>query len=335
MSAQVITPDNHVQFIQTGKVEDFKPPEAAKVEQKPEVKAESGKEPAADTAKTAEAAKTTEQVRDEQGKFKKAGEPAAEVEAEDVELTEKVRKLIGKKHRQMMEAQEFATGEGRRALQAERRAAELEREIAALRNWKSDGPKAGEEGGSDPDEPKQADFKTAGDYLRAMTKYEVAKAANDARANAAQQRQQSEANSAVAAFVERQDAFRAANPDYDEIVGAANIEMPNDAMQYLIESEAGPALTLHLARNPDEITRLKKLSPTRRVAELGKLEAKLEPPKQADKAATLEAPQVSKAPAPIQALEGKTATVTKDPSQMNFQELREYRRQEAMKRASR
>lgn len=333
MTAQVITPENHVEFITTGKVAEFKPPEAAK-EPTTEVKPEAGTAPADAKAKAdATDQPSTDQPRGEDGKFKKAGEPAADADPEDAELTEKVRKIIAKKHRQMKEAEEFATGEGRRALQAERRAAELQREIEALRSGKSDGPSRAAE--SDPDEPKQGDFKTVGEYTRALVKYEAEKAGKANKAHAENARQQSEAQAAIATYVERQDAFREATPDYDDVVGAADVEMHPAAMQYLVESEMGPQLAYHLAKNPGEITRLKKLSPSRLVAELGKLEMKLEAPKAApDKAAPKEAPQVSKAPAPIQALEGKTTTVTKDPSQMNFQELREFRRQEAMKRAS-
>lgn len=336
MTAQVITPANHVEFITTGKVAEFKPPEAAK-EPTTEVKPEAVTAPVDAKAKAdATDQPSTEKPRGEDGKFKKAGEPAADADPEDAELTEKVRKIIAKKHRQMKEAEEFATGEGRRALQAERRAAELQREIEALRSGKSDGPSQARNEGSDPDEPKQGDFKTVGEYTRALVKYEAEKAGKQGKAQAEQARQQSEAQAAIATYVERQDAFREATPDYDDVVGAADVEMHPAAMQYLVESEMGPQLAYHLAKNPGEITRLKKLSPSRLVAELGKLEMKLEAPKAAPAtAAAKEAPQVSKAPAPIQALEGKTTTVTKDPSQMNFAELREHRRKEEMaKRAA-
>ena len=44
--------------------------------------------------------------------------------------------------------------------------------------------------------------------------------------------------------------------------------------------------------------------------------------------------RASRAPAPIQTLDGKSATVVKDPSQMTVSELREYRMQEMQKRAA-
>lgn len=333
--AQVVTPDNNVEFITTGKVADFKPPEPVKTDAKPEVKAENGAAPQADAAKAATPETQTDQPRGEDGKFKKAGEdPAATSDAdEDAKLTEKIQRIINKKHREMREAQEFATGEGRRAIAAERRAAELEREIAALRSGKSDGP--GADSSVDPDEPKPADFKTVGEYTRALVKYEAKKAGDASKANAETTRQQSEANAMVNAFAKRQDEFKATTADYEEVVNGSELELHQVGMQYLIESEMGPQLAYHLAKNPDEGTRLKKLSPSRLLAELGKMEAKLEGSKAAPVAAApKDPPQVSRAPAPIQTIEGKSTTVVKDPSQMSFQELREHRRQEQAKRAA-
>jgi hypothetical protein len=173
-----------------------------------------------------------------------------------------------------------------------------------------------------------------GDYTRALVKYEAKKAKEAERAGAAVDRQKGEANEAVNQFVERQEAFKTANPDYEDVVGGSDLELHNLGMQYLVESEAGPQLAYHLAKNPEDVARLKKLTPTKLLAELGKLEAKLEKPAAPNKAAAADS-QVSRAPAPIQPLEGKTATIQKDPSKMSFQELRAHRLQEASARAGR
>ncbi len=338
MTAQVVTPENQVEFLTTGKVPEFKPPEAAKDAGKETAKAngtttDTDKAATASTEAKADDASKTEQPRGEDGKFK-AEAKADGADDEDAQLSEKIRKIIGKKHRQMMEAQEFATGEGRKAIAAERRVAELEAEIKALRGGKADGS-AGEGEGSDPDEPKPSDFKTVGEYTRALVKYEAKKAGEAGRAQAEQNRQKGEADEAVASFAQRQEAFKKSAPDYEEVIGDCDLELHNVGMQYLVESESGPALAYHLAKNPDEITRLKKLSPTRVLAELGKLEAKLEKSAAPKPAAAASSPETSRAPAPIQPLEGKQATVETDPSKMNFQQLRAHRLQEAQKRAAR
>jgi hypothetical protein len=340
---QVITPENHVEFITTGKVAEFKPPvagEAAKPEVKPDVKTASTTGAAPDAKADGSDKSKDEPKRDADGKFIKAGDTPADVAKvdadDDVKLTERITRLINKKHREMKEAQEFATGEGRRAIEAERRAEQLQREIDALKGKKADGPATGGEDGEDPNEPKMSAFKTVGDYARALIEYKAEKAAKTGEAKADQTKQQEHANQVVGEFVKRQDDFRKATPDYDDVIGDTDLVLHNVGMQYLIESDVGPQLGYHLAKNPDEVTRLNKLSPTRLLAELGKLETKLEKPaapKTADAGATKE---VSKAPAPISPLDGSNAAaVHKDPKDMTFQELRAFRQQEARAKAAR
>lgn len=342
---QVVTSENLVEFVQTGKVAEFKAPDAAKADDKPAdttTDTKAGTAPAADAAKAADAGKPSdEKPRDEHGKFVKTDEKGAAPENaeddEDAQLTEKVRRIIGKKHRAQKEAEEFARERDRAAEAAERRAEAAE---ALLRKGgtKSEGPKPGEEGGSDPDEPKPGDFKTVGEYTRALVKYEAKKAGETGKAQAEQTRQQEQANAVVSAFVKRQDEFKAATPDYEEVLESSELIVPNITQQYLVESEFGPQLAYHLAKHPDEVTRLKTLSPSRQIAELGKLETRFE--KKADPAANNGAAaasktEVSKAPAPISPLEGKSTTVNKDPSQMTLQELRAHRQQEARAKAGR
>jgi hypothetical protein len=342
---QVITPENHVEFITAGKVADFKPPTATEATQNDAKPADSTNKPTtgATEAKAdakANDAKSSDTPRGTDGKFVKAGDTPADeaktgVDDDDAKLTEKISRIIAKKHREMKEAQEFATGEGRRAIEAERRAEQLQREIDALKGTKSGGPNTDDASGSDPNEPKPGDFKTVGEYTRALVKYEAKKAGETGKANAEQSKQQEQANVIVGEFIKRQDDFKAATPDYEDVVGATDLVIPNIAMQYLIESDVGPQLGYYLAKNPDEVTRLQKLSPSRCLAELGKLETKLEKPA-APKTADAGAPkEVSKAPAPISPLAGKEASVTKDPKDMSFQELRAFRDQERRANAGR
>jgi hypothetical protein len=351
--AQVVDATNLVQLATTGSVPEFKAPETVKA---PEAKADvstaakpsdapapGGEAKPADGAAKTDAG-TGEPARDEKGQFIKAedkakGEAPKPDDDDDADLPERVRKQIGKKHRRMMEAEEFARERDQAAVREQRRAEAAERELERLRSGKSDGPKPGSSESVDPDEPKQGDFKTVGEYTRALVKYEAEKAGKQSKANAETSRQQERANATLVAFGERQDEFRKANPDYDDVVSAANLEVSPAMTTYLIESDLGPALMLHLSRNPEEVSRLGKLSPSRQVAELGKLEIKLEkkadpPPSKGDETKPT-AREVSKAPAPIAPLEAKTTPVQKDPSQMSVSELRDHRRQEALAKQAR
>lgn len=312
--AQVVTNENMLEFIQNRQVPEFKAPEPT-AEAKPETPEPKPEAPKAEPA------------RDESGKFvaKEQAEaappepkPAESEDPDDAELPERVRRQIGKKHRQMKEAEEFARDEARRAMAAEARAEELQRKLEALNQPKSQAPSDAS------DEPKPEDFKTVGEYAKAYTKWEVAQSLKVEREQAAKSRQQQAVQHAQDEFGKRVAEFAKTIPDYDEIVSQADVDVPQHIAIHIVESDVGPALGYHLAKNPDELTRLKSLSPTRAIAELGKLEMKLEKKPQPPAAA----PQVSKAPAPIQPLEGKTTPVPKDPSQMSFQELRAYRQQQ-------
>lgn len=359
--AQVVNSENLVEFISTGKVAEFKPPEAPK----PDAAKANGE--AADTKAQGSQAKdskgeaqgSTVQPRAGDGTFQspsgekspaeksKDGQAAPKPAADDDSdpdgegLTEHARRVIAKKHRRQKEAEEFARERDADAAAERRRADALQRQLDEQRGGakSGDGPASGDGTGNDPKRPKQEDFKTVGDYTEALTDYLVEKKAKEAgetakRQNAAD-RAKAQADEVTSAFVTRQDEFKKATPDYEEVVGESELNVPNAGMQYIVESEMGPQLAYHLAKNPDVVERLSKLSPARCVAELGKLEVRLEdaakskdPPNKGDPAPQ-NARQVSRAPAPIQPLNGDAATaVHKDPSQMSFQELREFRKAE-------
>lgn len=337
----VVTSENIVEVIANGgRAPEFKPPEAKPAEGKAapdsSEKQNNGKTEQRDNGTTVQPRKAdgtfdspTGEKPSEKGKA--APQPAVDDDPDGENLTEHARRVIAKKHRKQKEAEEFATQEARRAFSAEARAEALQKELEALKAGKKSGggPAAG-----DSDEPNPDDFKTVGEYTRALTKYEVAKAAKQAgeasKAQSEQDRAKAAAEEVAGTFATRQQEFMKATPDYEEVVGDSELDMPNAGMQYLVESEMGPQLAYHLAKHPDEAERLSSLSPTRVIAELGKLEARLESAKKSDPPPKADPPQntrqVSRAPAPVSPLNGESATaVEKDPSQMSFQELRALR----------
>lgn len=304
---QVVTSENIQQLHSTGKVDEYKAPDA-KTEVKTEVKTD---------------VKADEKPRGEDGKFvkdesevktDKAVTAVDDEDAEDKDLPERVRKQIGKKHRAMKEAEEFA-----RQLYGDKTAAEKRAEAAELRlkQLESGGEKAKVSG-----EPDPKDFKTNAEYIDAMVEYKFEKkeqAEAQKRYEAGQQKLQAE-------FVDRLNSARKELPDFDEVVGDADIDVVPHIASYIAESELGPKLGYHFAKNPDDLERIQKLSPIRAIAELGKLELKLEkkPEVKADEAKTV---ALSKAPSPITTVAGDAKTVVnKDPAKMSLQELREYDR---------
>lgn len=324
---QVVTNENMAEFIQNRSVPDFVPPKA---DAKVEVKAEPAK---------AEPAKEGEQPRGADGQFVKAEEAkpdeaakaAVDEDEDDADLPERVRKQIGKKHRAMREAEEFARQLYGDKAAAETRAEKAERELAELRAGKS-GP-ASEK---DSKEPQQEDFKTVGEWAKAYAKYEVDREfkARDAQRDQEQREQavakaQAELNGAIGKVAKE-------IPDYEDVVNASEIDMPPHITVYLATNgETGVRLGYHLAKHPDEYDRIAKLSPIRAIAELGKLEDRITKPKEKAKEPDPEVQAVSRAPSPITPLEGNSAVVQKDPAKMTIQELRVYEQQQRAAKARR
>ena len=76
-------------------------------------------------------------------------------------------------------------------------------------------------------------------------------------------------------FAERQVAARAVMPDYDAVVGSSDTPIANHVGEALMESDRGPELAYHFAKNPEVLQNLNGMSPTQAAREIGKLEATL------------------------------------------------------------
>ncbi len=240
-------------------------------------------EAAPETGPTAVEQKT-EQPRDEKGKFKPA-------------LQSRIDELTRARH-------------------------EAEREAAYWRNRANpEQPKA------EPAKPTPEKFENYGDYVEALADWkaeEKVSAALKARdAEAAKTAEQKAVETRTQTFQERQQAARTAMPDYDAVVGAADVPITSHVAEALLDSEKGPELVYHLSKNPAEAERLNKLSPLAAARELGRIEA------------TLSAPQkpVTKAPAPMKPSGGGTTAVT-DPGKMSHDEYRTWRKGQGARWAS-
>jgi hypothetical protein len=335
--AQVVTNENMLEFIQNRQVPEFKAPESEGASvaglASPQPSKE-GSEPAADASK--------EPARGPDGKFVKAdesqpakaeGEKEAAKAADDDDdegaglpeaLKRKIDRIVAKKHRAMKEAEEFGREEYNARRAAEARAEALQRQIDELKGTKSGTGPASE---GDDKEPKPEDFKTVGEYTRALTKWEVAQARKAERAESERSTQQQKISEVQQQFAERVAQAAKEIPDYYEVIEQADWDVPHHIQAYIVGEERGPQVGYYLSKHREEFDRIAKLSPIRAIAELGKLEDKLKAkaaPAPAGEPTALAA-TVSRAPAPITPLEGKSTTVAKDPSQMTFQELRAHR----------
>ena len=313
---KVVTGAGLQEFIETGKHEVMKADKPSAEAAPLEVKKET---PAVDI-KPEEKAPEKPEVKDEG------------LEPEDHDLSEAIRKKIGKKHRAMKEAQEaaqdaktFAKNQYERARLAEERASALERELSEAKK-------------ATPKEPelKKPDIKdftdNAGqirwtDYTDKAAEYAAAKAVEGERARFAQEQE-------ARTKAERLEKAKVKYPDFLDVLGATDAQVPNAVLQYITESEYGPDISYFLAKNKAEVDRISKLPPIRAIAEIGKLETTFEKPaKPAEAAAAPPVAERGGAPPPITPVSGTgSGTVNLDPAKMSFRELREYEKSKSKRR---
>lgn len=203
------------------------------------------------------------------------------------ELTEKRKAAEALAERHATEAKT----EREARLQAERQTAEL--------RAKYEPPPAEELG----PQPQLNQFNNVDEYAKALTDWAGDKAIRAERKQEAETRQQALQQATEKAWQERQIAARKEIPTYDaDIAANKDLEVHVPVREAILESEFGPKLLHHLAKNPDYTAKLYAMSPASAVREIGKLEASLTP-----KNETVSGKEISRAPAPITPIKATSA----------------------------
>jgi hypothetical protein len=140
-------------------------------------------------------------------------------------------------------------------------------------------------GGADkkaPPEPVEKDFKTYGEFIKALTNWTTDRkleAAAEARRETARAAEAETKNKAITdAHNARVDEAKTRYPDWDKAFKGMDDNSFTDPMVvFIFESERGPDVTYYLATHRDELERISKLSPLRQAAALGKIEEQFTP----------------------------------------------------------
>jgi hypothetical protein len=147
---------------------------------------------------------------------------------------------------------------------------------------------------SDDPEPKESEFESYSDYLKALAKHEaraIVRAERQAEVDKAARQSQISAQEREAA--RQQELIEKGEEKYDdfeEVIKADRNEYSRAAYLAMLESDISADLLYHLASNPEEGKRIAALPAFAQAKEIGKLEDKLlAKPKK----------QISKAPEPI------------------------------------
>ena len=142
--------------------------------------------------------------------------------------------------------------------------------------------------GVPPKPPKEDDF--PGDYFayqRALTAYEAGKKASEAINKAFSDRDEADRSvkqseivrQRAEAHAERVEDAREIIADFDEVMGEMKgVNVRNDVIDEIMQSDKSALLAYHLAKNPEKLDALNRMSPRELAREMGRLEATVQMP---------------------------------------------------------
>ncbi len=171
------------------------------------------------------------------------------------------------------------------------------------------------------EKPNKENFESYDDYVEALAAYR----AREIIAQTEQERtQRTVEETRQSTWEERLKATRASTPDFDEVVGNSDVPIKPRVAEELSDSEHGPQLAYHFAKNPEVLERLNGLSPKEAVRAIAKLEAELFSKKSEVQP---EPKPVSKAPVPVAPIRGNAAVIP-SPDKMSMEEYVQYRKKQ-------
>jgi hypothetical protein len=242
----------------------------------PQSKATPADEATAKPAGEAAASEDSEEVEGEDGLTSRERHDLLAVGRK--ELPDSVKRVIGKRVAQRKAAEEFAAAQYSERKLAESRAAAAERELADLKA-KAQPPEAAAkpEAGKPQRDKFPADAAGEVAYWEAMTDWRVdekLRAKEVERAAEETQRRQAEILETARGRIARAIELV---PDYADVTGAVDAEVPPVVAGYMQKSEMFAELGYHLAKHPEVLTKLAKLPPDEQLVTIGKIESTLQP----------------------------------------------------------
>jgi hypothetical protein len=158
-----------------------------------------------------------------------------------------------------------------------RRRHEAEREAAYWRSVAQQGS-AQQSASAAPEKPTPDKYDNYADFVEALADW---KADQKVKTAFAEQGAKSAQQTAQDTFSGRVAAFTKTAPDYVDVVGNSDVPVANHVAEHILDSDVGPQIAYHLAKNPDQAHRLNAMSPTAAAREIGRIEATLAKPQSA------------------------------------------------------
>lgn len=161
-------------------------------------------------------------------------------------------------------------------------------------------------------EPTPAQFQDYETYIKALTDFRVGEALKGVRKESEAQQQERAFKERAAAIRPKVEAAKAKYDDFDDV--AYSYDAPPAMQAAMLKSAHTGELYYYLGANPDERERIAAMDDFDQAYAIRDLERTLTAP-----------PSPTKTPAPIIPNNGKSS-VSKKPSDMNYDEFAEYRR---------
>lgn len=200
--------------------------------------------------------------------------------------------------------------EYRRSLETERRRID---ELVALVSQRNEAPK--------PQEPQapptlEAHGYDEQKYQTALVEYAKAEAKREVQEVLRTERETVKAEARQQSFKSREAEFAKQTEDYADVVYDPAVPISQTMAEVIAESDVGPQLAYHLAKNREVASAIYGLPPVAAARELGRLEAKLVTPKP---------PPVSKAPPPTPTVAAVEPEIDRDPDSMPINDWMKWR----------
>jgi DNA repair exonuclease SbcCD ATPase subunit len=166
--------------------------------------------------------------------------------------------------------------------------------------------------------PAFEDFQDLNQWAAATAEFAAAQAEKRAEQKFRERAQQSSQEQVFEQYAERERAYAAADPGYQDAYNAlaSSVRLQPTTLEVIAASDHGPAVIKHLGTHLDVADRISRLPPHMAAAEIARIEAQVKAPK---------AKPVSNAPPPAPVV-GGASTVKKDPDAMPIEEWVRWRR---------
>lgn len=273
MAVTVLDSKDLIQHLTTGET----PVPAGVAEDNAKQQARADKENEKSTGNASAHDKTAAQATN--GTSKAAPETAdeEEVEGEDGltpserrDFTARMLKTVGRKTRQIKDAEEFAAEQYNQRVLADKRAEKAEQEREAFKAELAKLQPVKVEAATEPQREKFASDK---EYADAMIDWRVDQKLKAKEIEIAEQRRLSVQQNVKASL----DRAAELVPDFEEFTSAAELNVPGHIVHLMQESGLFAEFGYHFAKNPDELAKLAIATPNKLKLEFQKIESKLTP----------------------------------------------------------